>query len=306
MTCDLTDSGTGQISANGSLTFGPDQARYAVGLRVRLKETVVPGNPNCSRPSFNGQCEWYFIAPGRVLTQPSNAQILAEPVQQSFMGDEERSGPITAIRLYADRGCNSPSGVDYVDGEAASQPLGQTHCFFLEMGLKGAIAQDQDEPPVVFNLKASQTSILDCDPDIPNLKTEIVEGCAPTNAVNDFSQDPPCPSLSNWGQMLNPPAPYDTEWEPYTCVLTQTGNPRQLLDGFLERLFGQSSPAPSCPTEVGPQPEWVKGPKLLARLQQLEQRRPVGPGGYLAVYVRRDAPDTRARQQPQRERPASG
>ena len=59
--------------------------------------------------------------------------------------------------------------------------------------------------------------------------------------------------------MLAPPAPYDAEWPPITCVLTQTGNPTQLIDGFLERFFNDSS-NPACPSEGGvPAPEFVRG-----------------------------------------------
>jgi hypothetical protein len=60
--------------------------------------------------------------------------------------------------------------------------------------------------------------------------------------------------------MQSPPAPYDTEWPPHTCVITQTGNPTQLLDGFAERFFGSSATPPGCPGEgTNLAPEFVKG-----------------------------------------------
>ena len=254
-TCDLAPAW------NTPLSFDLANARNAIALRIRLKKTTVPGKPGCGNNNFNGGCEWYFTGAGRQNTEPNNAFILSNPVQRSFMGDDELSGPIKFLRLNADRGCNNGNGLpDFTDNEAASQPFGQDHCFWLDIGLKGALAKDQDEPPIVFNLKGSQSAVLDCDPGIPNVKQEIVAGCSPFYRVNDFARDPACPpSVNSWGQMQSPPAPYDAEWPPYTCVLTQTGNPRQLLDGFLERFFNDSS-NPACPTEgANPAPEYVKG-----------------------------------------------
>ncbi len=65
-----------------------------------------------------------------------------------------------------------------VDGEAASQPFGQ-RCFDYEMGLKGALATDQDEPPFAFNFKGSQSGSVDCDDGYPNWKTEVINNCRP-------------------------------------------------------------------------------------------------------------------------------
>jgi hypothetical protein len=253
-TCDLAPGWSVPLS------FAPDHERYAIALRIRLKNTTVPGKPNCSNSGFNGGCEWYFTGNGRQDTEPNNAFILGHPVQRSFMGDDDRSGPIKFLRLSADRGCNNGSGLpDYQDNEAGNQPNNQDQCYYVEMGLKGAVAVDQDEPPIAFNLKASQSASLDCDPNIPNLKEEVVAGCSPFYAVNDFARTPPCPNVTNWSGILAPPAPYDAEWPPITCVLTQTGNPTQLIDGFLERFFGDSS-NPTCPSEGGvPAPEFVRG-----------------------------------------------
>jgi Putative Flp pilus-assembly TadE/G-like len=248
--CDLAPSWS------TALTFPPDHDRYAIALRIRLKNTTVPGVPACSNSGFNGNCEWYYTGNGRQPTEPNNAFILAHPVQRSFMGDDDRSGPIKFLRLNADANCN---GLDYQDGQAASQPDTQNWCYSMEMGVKGAIAQDQDEPPIAFNLKASQSASLDCDPNITNLKDEVVNGCSPYYAKNDFARTPPCPSLANWTQISSPPAPYDAEWPPITCVLTQTGNPTQLIDGFLQRFFGTSG-SPSCPGEGSTvAPEFVRG-----------------------------------------------
>ena len=65
--------------------------------------------------------------------------------------------------------------------------------------------------------------------------------------INRLTRNPPCPTVSSSNQFFNsPPAPYATEWPPYTCVLTQTGNPTQLLTGFrpahLRRQQGHDVP----------------------------------------------------------------
>lgn len=255
-TCDLS------AGWSTSLSFDPQNTRSAIALRVRLKDTFVPGRPGCSNSNFNGGCEWYYTADGRQLTEPTNAEIFANPVQRSFMGDDDTSGPIKFLRLSADRGCNGfPDGTNngvpnHTDGEAASQPFGQNHCFVVEMGLAGGVAKDQDEPPIAFNISGtSQSALLDCDPDLSNLKDEIVEGCKPFYRPNDFIRDPPCPpGVTNWNGMLAPPTPYDVEWPPYTCGLTQTtaaSDPGELIAGFTERVFkaSSSSPNPPCPPE---------------------------------------------------------
>ena len=84
---------------------------------------------------------------------------------------------------------------------------------------------------------------MDCDPAEPNIKSEVQNGCSPFYAVNDLSTSPVCPGTN---QFFNVPksAPFDN-WPPYRCVLTQTGNPTQLLSGFNLRVFNNANQA-SC------------------------------------------------------------
>ncbi|HEY0387103.1 MAG TPA: Tad domain-containing protein [Gaiellales bacterium] len=79
---------------------------------------------------------------------------------------------------------------------------------------------------------SSQTHALDCDPGIPNLKDEIISGCAPGYAVNGFvSPWYPCPS-----KVQSFPA------QPWQCVPVQTASvsPSQVEDGMAGRTGNTS------------------------------------------------------------------
>jgi hypothetical protein len=139
--------------------------------------------------------------------------------------------------------------------EAASVPAGN-NCFYLEMGLQGAVARDQDEPPIAFNLGStgSQRAFLDCDPGAgTNLSQEIQDGCTPKWQEHPFTYGPPyCPSDNNPAALLGPHgAPWDASnnWPPPQCVVTQTGAGNQVMQGFNQRLFGVNN-NPSCPSET--------------------------------------------------------
>ena len=40
-------------------------------------------------------------------------------------------------------------------------------------------------------------------------------------------------------------------WPPYRCVLTQTGNSSQVIQGFNERIFNKAN-NPNCPSDDAP------------------------------------------------------
>src|SRR5207342_2903556 len=96
-------------------------------------------------------------------------------------------------------------------------------------------ARDQDEPPIAFNLgdNSSQRAYVDCDPNISNLKSEIVAGCGtpPYSASRFFNTPKPSPFAN---------------WPPFRCVLTQTGNSSQVIQGFNDRIFNKTN-NPTCP-----------------------------------------------------------
>ena len=174
------------------------------------------------------------------------------------------------IRLTKDSDCNHGTKSDRVVGwnpvtgeDAASQPAGAIRCYVVDLGLAAGLARDQDEPPIAFNLgdNSSQRAYIDCDPMIANLKSEIVTGCQrPAYASNKFNTTPSCPPSSGFFSTPKP-SPFDT-WPPFRCVLTQTGNSGQVIQGFNERIFGQSQ-NPHCGSDAL---EYVRGRNYWHRL----------------------------------------
>lgn len=263
-TCDLADSGTGIISANGTVAMPPDKTRYAVALRVRMKDTFVQGKPSCGNPGFNGGCEWYFLGSGRVNTEPNNATIFADEVQRGFRGNSVTAGSIRWLRMKADRSpCVSPVPADEFafGGEEGSQPLGATSCFVVEMGLKGGLATDADDQPILFNdgIGSSQLGYLDCTATGPqNIVWELMNGCPPLYGPNKFTTNPLCPPANDLFTTPNPGPPWDVDWPPLRCVKTRpTSQGNDLTKGLNGRFFFPNDPNPSpqppstCPNQVG-------------------------------------------------------
>jgi Putative Flp pilus-assembly TadE/G-like len=259
---------TGNVA---SVEFNQAYARHAVAIsiyRYNIPLPVVVANglpPECALPTPQQACSWYYTGAGRSMTDPSGASgaatIFANPVQQSFMGNIDRSGPVKFLHLYyVDCTTGATLAGFVVTGDAASVPQGR-RCFQLDMGLQGALAREQDEYPIQLNIGAtSQSAVVDCDPSVSNLKDEIVQGCGgddgePTYARHDFANLDPatgrwCPTVSGANQFFSLPKPFPWDkWEPFTCVLTQTSStPNQVIDGFDERFFGTSA-NPSCPAD---------------------------------------------------------
>lgn len=256
-----------------SVVLDQQYARHAVAIaiyRYNLPPAVISANglpPQCGSNQPQQACSWYYTGAGRSMTDPSGnsgaTTIFNNPVQRAFMGNLTKSGPVKYLHLKNVE-CGNGNNVLFgaiVTGEAASVQTGQ-RCFRLEMGLQGALARDQDEYPIVINIgTTSQSAVVDCDPDKPNLKTEIEEGCGtpdgfPTYVKHDFAQtdgsgNPFCPDLSSPNQFfsLPKPAPYDN-WAPFTCVLTQTSAAaNQVIQGFNQRIFGVQN-NPSCPADT--------------------------------------------------------
>ena len=260
-----------------------DSRENAFAIQIHLRHTSVPEDPECSNDpalDYRDVCRFFYTGAGYVddNVPPSGAAVLGAPVQRTYMGSLERTTPIEWLRLTVDPDCdpvNTPEdwviGHDYPpdpEADAASQPEGATRCYVVDLGTAGGLARDQDEPPIAFNLgdNSSQRAYVDCDPDINNMKSEIVMGCQwPPYAANKFDTTPYCPGHAGFFDKANPPM---AGWPPYTCVLTQTGNSSQVVQGFNERIFNKSN-NPQCPDEDASMPAYVKGRNYWHRMNNM-------------------------------------
>lgn len=239
----------------------PGSRGNAFAVQVRLRNTSVTGFPDCRLDEFRDTCRFFLTGNGFAGTsvRPTAEEILDEPIHRSFMGDLERTTPVKWLRLTVDVDCDLLTlddrvwGHDYLTGsnaDAASQPAGAPErCYVVDLGVAGGLARDQDEPPIAFNLgdNSSQRAYVDCDPGTPNIKSEIVAGCQqPSYAANRFDTTPLCPDTAGFFDTPKA-APFDA-WPPFRCVLTQTGNSGQVIQGFNERIFATSN-NPQCPTD---------------------------------------------------------
>ena len=88
------------------------------------------------------------------------------------------------------------------------------------------------------------------------MKSEIETGCQwPPYAANTFDTTPYCPGPAGFFDKVNPPV---VGWPPYRCVLTQTGNSSQVIQGFNQRIFDAAN-NPKCPKEDAALPAYIKG-----------------------------------------------
>jgi len=241
-------------SGSAAVEFVPRYARHAFAIRVRLQNVPNPTNwglPAACSGSYSANCAWWFTGAGRSTNVPTNQQIFDNPVQRAFMGNIDRSGSVKFLHLYnVDCASGATIAGAVITGDAASVQSGR-RCFKMEMGLQGALAREQDESPIQLNIGAtSQSAVVDCDPNLPNLKAEIVTGCqSPTYKKNDFAAAPYCPSVSGANQFFSTTSWNGTPWPPFQCVLTQTSaTPNQVIQGFNERFFGDPN-SPSCPAD---------------------------------------------------------
>ena len=266
-TCELRpvdDEATGEVMyATSGTTASPHvpltaaSGANAIAIQVRVKESSVspnPGSCGVGLRDFHRNCRWFHVGSGifGTGTAPSSSQILASPVQRAFMGDLDQSGPVKWLRIGKDHDCDGDA--EDLDGPAGTHRDDSAACFYVDMGLKGGMARDQDEPPFAFTEGSgpSQMGSVECDPAISQgqiLTDGVVNGCSPFFTRNAFDSFPTCPSQSQFFA-LPKAAPFD-DWPPLDCVKTRpTGAMNQLLDGLNLRIFGVRS-NPSCPPDNG-------------------------------------------------------
>ncbi len=150
-------------------------------------------------------------------------------VQRTFAGNESLSvsGPIKMLRV-------SENAVPGANSFARCATC--AHDLVVTVGLKPGLQNAQSVSDPIVSLKVagggSQNQGLDCDPDKPNIRTELAEGCGPTYVVNDGQ---PCPGAVNalWGTP-----------EPWKCVAINTGAAvGQVTQGMNLRILGAENPS---------------------------------------------------------------
>ena len=245
------------------LPLTANSRQNAVAIEIQLKNTTNHANLNCRGNNFSNNCRWYYTGSGVFGTSvaPTDAQILASPIQRAFRGNSIYSGSQQWMRLTTDQNCDGTP--EQIDIQAASQLTTSNRCFFVDVGLKGGLAQSANEQPVLFNdgVGSSQMGALDCDPNIPQgqiLIDGVIQGCGPWYAQNRFNTVPLCPQQNNIFTQPNPGAPWD-DWPPLRCIKTRpTGSMNQIERGFDGRFFDDQN-ANSCPGGAAGGPGFIKG-----------------------------------------------
>ena len=267
-TCDLAMSGNpGNLGATGAFTAATlsGHTSFAVGLRIRLKDTAGINGQNCGGNNFSSNCQFFVLGSGTQGSNvPSDSTIFNDPVQRVFRGNTVNSGNIKWLRMKSDQSaCGTPpSDETFFTGQEGSQQLGATSCFVVEMGLKGGIATDASDTGVLFSdgVGASQMGYLDCTASGPqNIVWELMNGCPPLYAPNKFNTNPYCPSANTLFNTPNPGSPFVApDWPPLRCVKTRpTSQGSDLVKGLNGRFFFPTDPNPppnapnTCPA-AGP------------------------------------------------------
>ena len=216
------DAGLGKwvstSAGNSFFTAGPAGGAIPVELKWEVNAPVTIGGNTCTTTGGN-KCKGTFGM-----------------VQRTFSGSLARSGPIELAKIS--------EGGFY---GANSFALGTSHDLVVRIGIKGNLqeAQSVSDPLVELRVTGgSQNQSIDCDPDLPNLRDEIENGCAPLYAINTGAA---CPT--------NAPTLWSTP-QPWDCVAIQTGGAvGQLEQGMKNRILGGSN---SC---VSPN-NWSSFPNL--------------------------------------------
>jgi hypothetical protein len=153
-------------------------------------------------------------------------------VHRTWRATDARSGPIKLAQVLEGGNFNMNSFE-----RCSSTNLTCTHDLAVRIGLLSNLQNAADVSDPVFELRVvggSQNQTLDCDPNIPNFKDEIANGCDPLYTLNTGSTCPnSVPDL--WGSA-----------QPWPCVALQTGTAtNQVPAGMNLRVLGAEKPI-SC------------------------------------------------------------
>jgi hypothetical protein len=185
-------------------TVNPSAGPLPVEVKWEVNAPVTIGGNNCTTTGGN-KCKGTFGI-----------------VQRVFSALPDRTGPVHLAQVWEGGGA-----------WANSFQTGTTHDLVVKIGIQGNLqeAQSVSDPLVLLRVTGgSQNQSIDCDPNLPNLRDEIANGCAPAYEINDGTA---CPSTA--------PTLWATA-QPWNCVAIQTGGAvGQLEQGMKERILGGAS-----------------------------------------------------------------
>jgi len=241
--CPLTFNGASgywETPSNGLIPIDPASASplQPITIKWEMKNTTLnapygacpsnfPNNNNCS-DFFDGQAA----------------------VQRFYRGQDQFSGPIRTATVWNLDGASPTAGLG-----ANAYPVGSTHSLFATVTVAGGVASDSSDSAIQLRVAGAQAAI-DCDPNIPNFRQELTQGCTPLYTQNTrLTQTDPCnpPYGTSVNALFTSPNP--PFWQ---CVATQTGSSiGPFTDGILGRVYNggvvcTGGGCPGCPANTAP------------------------------------------------------
>jgi hypothetical protein len=231
-TVDFGGTDITKVKVFASMAGGPDhQLQYDATSGRWISTTALNSyftvNPNAGPLSF--ELKWEVNATGVTIggnscnaTGGNKCKGTFGIVQRTFSALTDRSGPIQVAQVWE-------GGASW----ANSFQTGTTHDLVVKIGIQGNLeeAQSVADPLVLLRVTGgSQNQSIDCDPNLPNLRDEIANGCAPAYEINTGDA---CPGTA--------PTLWATS-QPWNCVAIQTGGAvGQLEQGMKQRILGGAS-----------------------------------------------------------------
>jgi hypothetical protein len=156
-------------------------------------------------------------------------------VQRSYSGSDALTGPIKMVQTWRNGVAGAGNSLRECDSGNTSCPPGYPLVVKVTTQASLAVAHSATDPLVTLRTgDQNQTQALDCDPNVSNLKDEIVAGCAPFYTRNTGTA---CPDSKT------------TLWasaQPWNCVAISTGTAtNQIASGLNQRILGDAS-ATTC------------------------------------------------------------
>jgi Putative Flp pilus-assembly TadE/G-like len=230
-TVDFGGTDITKVKVFASLAGGPDrQLQYDATSGRWVSATALNSfftvNPNSGPLTF--ELKWEVNAPvtigGNACTTTGGNKCKGTfgTVQRTFSALVDRSGPIKVAQVWE-------GGFSW----ANSFQTGTSHNLVVKIGIQGNLeeAQSVADPIVLLRVTGgSQNQSIDCDPNLPNLRDEIANGCAPAYEINTGDA---CPGTAS--------ALWSTA-QPWDCVAIQTGGAvGQLEQGMKQRILNGAS-----------------------------------------------------------------